>query len=209
MKSRILTLLTAMTLSAALVGVLLGCAEFAPASTDFVVPPGRDSSPYSIVVGPDKNLWFTEIGGEKVGRITTSGVIKQFPIPKAQSLIGIASGPDGNLWFTDQLTGKVGHISTAGKDIKEFELPKGSFPQGITAGPDGNLWFVDQKQNGLFEIGKITVSGTITEYPTNVNVGTFQADPAVGGNYGVIAAGPDGIYGLSIHRIWLLRRSGK
>lgn len=159
-------------------------------SNDFVVSPGRSPNPYTIVTGPDQNLWFVEAGGEKVGRITTAGVITEFSITGAQSLVGITSGPDGNLWFTDQLTGKVGHISTSGTNITQFTLPAGTFPQGITSGPDGKLWFVEQKQNGLFKIGKMTTSGTLTEYASNINVGTYQ----FASNYGdaSIVSGSDG-----------------
>jgi streptogramin lyase len=159
------------------------------ATTDFVAPPGRSASPYNIIVGPDKNLWFTEYGGQKIGRVTTSGVITEFPIPGALQLVGIAAGPDGNIWFTDQLTGKIGHISTSGTNLKQLALPAGSFPQGITAGPDKNLWFVDQKQNDYYAVGKITVAGKLTEYLTNVNAGVFQSGSFV---FAEIAAGPDG-----------------
>jgi virginiamycin B lyase len=55
-----------------------------------------------ITAGPDGNLWFTEYGGNKIGRITTAGVITEFPIPTDDSEPwGITSGPDGNLWFTE------------------------------------------------------------------------------------------------------------
>ena len=52
--------------------------------------------------GPDGNLWFTERGSNNIGRITTAGVVTEFPIPTANSYpSGIAAGPDGNLWFTE------------------------------------------------------------------------------------------------------------
>lgn len=158
-------------------------------STDFLVPPGRAAQPVNMIVGPDHNLWFAETAGEKIGHITTSGVITEFAIPGAQSLVGIAAGPDGNLWFTDQFTGKVGHISTSGNKVVQYSLPKGTYPQGITLGPDQNLWFVDQKQDGLFTIGTITTKGRITEYPTNINVGVFQPESL---EYAQITTGPDG-----------------
>jgi len=145
-------------------------------STDFPVKPGRAAQPVNIIVGPDNNLWFAETTGEKIGRITTAGVITEFPIPGAQWLLGITGGPDGNIWFTDQFTGKIGHISTGGTNLTQYSLPVGSYPQGITVGPDHNLWFVDQKNSGLFTIGTITVAGQITEYPTNINVGVFQVE---------------------------------
>jgi streptogramin lyase len=141
-----------------------------------------------MVVGPDHNIWFTELTGEKIGRLTTSGTLTEFKISGAQSLVGIASGPDGNIWFTDQFAGKVGHINTSGGLLKAFSLPAGSHPQGLTVGPDGNLWFVDQKNTGKFTIGKITTAGKIKEYSGTVNAGAFY-------NYfnvGQITAGPDG-----------------
>jgi streptogramin lyase len=159
------------------------------ATTDFVAHPGRAANPYNIIVGPDKNLWFTEYGGEKIGRLTTAGVITEFPIPGALQLVGIAAGPDGNIWFTDQLTGKIGHISTSGTNLKQIALPTGSFPQGITTGRDKNLWFVDQKQNGYYAVGRITVTGKVIEYLTNVNAGVFQSGSFT---FAEIAAGPDG-----------------
>src|SRR5262249_27690127 len=48
---------------------------------------------------------------------------------------------------------------------------------GITAGPDGNVWFTDPVQS---EVGRISPSGQVTEFPTTGN-------PA-----GAITAGPDG-----------------
>jgi streptogramin lyase len=158
-------------------------------STDFLVKPGRAAQPVNMIVGPDNNLWFAETTGEKIGRITTAGVITEFPIPSAQFLLGITGGPDGNIWFTDQFTGKIGHISTEGTNLTQYTLPPGSYPQGITIGPDKNLWFVDQKKNGLFTIGKITTAGQVTEYPTNINVGALQAESY---EYAQITTGSDG-----------------
>jgi len=159
------------------------------ASTDFLVKPGREAVPVNMIVGPDNSLWFAETAGKKIGRMTTAGVTSEFPIPGAQFLLGITGGPDGNIWFTDEFTGKIGHISTGGTSITQYSLPPGSYPQGITVGPDHNLWFVDQKQNGLFTIGTITLAGQITEYPTNINVGVFQAESY---EYAQITTGPDG-----------------
>jgi streptogramin lyase len=59
--------------------------------------------------------------------------------------------------------------------ITEFTIPTKGTPFDITAGPDGNLWFTD----GAGEIGRITPSGSITEFP--VPSGSFR-----------ITAGPDG-----------------
>src|SRR5262249_2091536 len=105
----------------------LGMPSIAPAQTitEFPVPIG--GNPNYIVSGPDDNLWFAVGIGGLIGRITTAGVISEFPVPTASSYPqDIAAGPDGNLWFTEQGIGKIGRITTAGV-ITEFDLP--------TAGP--------------------------------------------------------------------------
>jgi streptogramin lyase len=78
--------------------------------------PGPGSSPESITTGPDGNLWFTELYGNKIGRITTNGTITEFPLPRSGGrLTQITAGPDGNLWFT-----KNG-ISYEGSDQDQIE----------------------------------------------------------------------------------------
>jgi streptogramin lyase len=181
------TTFQSLTIIIATLTLLLSFAPLAFGSTDYVVPPGRQAWAQNITVGADHNLWFTELEGKKIGRLTTSGTLTEFAV-KGQSLVGVASGPDGNIWFTDQFAGKIGHINTNGGQLQQFSLPVGSYPQGMTVGPDGNLWFVDQKKNGKFKIGKITLAGKITEYATNLNAGDFQAYSSL---YGQITVGPD------------------
>jgi hypothetical protein len=51
----------------------------------------------------------------KIGRITTTGVLTEFPVPTSNSApTGIALGSDGNLWFTEVGANKIGRITTAG-----------------------------------------------------------------------------------------------
>lgn len=116
-----------------------------------------------IIAGPDGNLWFAESTGNKIGRITPSGVITQFPLAGVESRPhGIVAGPDGNVWFTEWTGNKIGKITPSGV-ISEYPLPTPqSMPERITRGPDGNLWFT---MHNINSIGKITPSGTITVYP--------------------------------------------
>ncbi len=46
---------------------------------EFQLP--ADSYPYGITAGPDHSLWFIEQGANNVARITTKGVITDFPVP--------------------------------------------------------------------------------------------------------------------------------
>jgi virginiamycin B lyase len=58
----------------------------------------------------------------------------------------------------------IAKFSTAGQLLAEYPVPTArSQPWGITTGPDGALWFTEEEAD---QIGRITVNGSITEYPT-------------------------------------------
>ncbi|MBV9279380.1 MAG: hypothetical protein JOZ41_04815, partial [Chloroflexi bacterium] len=115
-----------------------------------------------ITEGPDFNLWFAESAGNKIGRITPFGVIKEYPLSTENSVpTGIARGPDNALWFSEGTGNKIGRLTTSGT-FEEFAVPtQGSSPAGITAGGHGDLWFAEYAGNA---IGRITPSGSIAEY---------------------------------------------
>jgi virginiamycin B lyase len=148
---------------------------------EFPLPAG--SNPTGIIAGPDGALWFTEEGGNKIGRMTTGGVLThEIPIPTAGSLpTEIAVGSDNKLWFTEFNGNKIGRVEGNGT-ICEFPVPgSGSQPDGIVAGPDGALWFT---QFGSNQIGRIPTSATcgsgssITEYgPTGSGPGDITVGP--------------------------------
>ena len=60
------------------------------------------AEPYGITSGKDGAIWFTDNIGDSIGRLTTSGVLTQYPMPPspglAYGLIGIAAAPDGSIW---------------------------------------------------------------------------------------------------------------
>ncbi|MBV8149953.1 MAG: hypothetical protein JOY59_00220 [Candidatus Eremiobacteraeota bacterium] len=143
--------------------------------------PTSGSAPRGIVSGPNDALWFAECQGNKIGEISTSGTISEFPPGKASAEpIGIAAGPDGNLWNT-LLSGNAASVMNgAGVVISLFGLPaSGSLPAGIVAGPDGAMWFTEESGR----IGRLTIGGTLTEFPLASGSGSIA--------FG-IATGPDG-----------------
>ena len=46
-------------------------------------------------------MYFADDGTSKIGRITTTGTISEFSLPKFGTPNIIVQGPDGNMWFTD------------------------------------------------------------------------------------------------------------
>lgn len=144
----------------------------------FPVPtPG--SRPYTLTVGLDGSLYFTESLGDKIGRITPDGIISEFPVPTPDSgPYGIATGADGNIWFTERFADQIGRLDPKTGQIDEFPvLTAFSQPWEITAGPDGNLWFTEENVD---QIGYVTLTGDVTEFPAGCCFPTG------------ITAGPDG-----------------
>ncbi|HLQ76517.1 MAG TPA: hypothetical protein VK210_04135, partial [Terriglobia bacterium] len=124
--------------------------------------PSSSSDPNGITIGPDGALWFTENNSSRIGRMTTSGVVTEYPLLGSSSPGSIVPGPDGALWFTEGGSNRIGRITTSGT-ITEYPIPtQYSLPAGITVGMDGALWFTETNGN---KVGRITVSGGFTEYP--------------------------------------------
>jgi streptogramin lyase len=107
-------------------------------------------------LGPDGNVWFTAFGQDKVGKVTTAGVVTTYQLPAGTGPLGITAGPDGNVWFTEYGAGRIARITTSGV-ITEYATPTfGSNPKSIVTGADGNLWFVE---SGVDKIGRLTLAG--------------------------------------------------
>jgi len=148
--------------------------------TEFPLP-HADSRPYSIVAGPDGNLWFTESTHDAIGKITPDGTVTDYPLhahDEQSGPYGIALGADGALWFTERFADKIGRLDPTTGNIQEFYvLSSQSQPWGITAMPDGTLWFTEENINN---VGVILPNGTVFEYPVDGQLPTW------------ITTGPDG-----------------
>ncbi|HVU00645.1 MAG TPA: hypothetical protein VHE30_02805 [Polyangiaceae bacterium] len=161
---------------------------------DLGEPDGAQALPRDLVVGPDGNVWVSvavNVGGGNLGelvRVLPGGEMTVFPTPSAGDL---ALGGDGNFWIAG-LTSII--RVTPGGTVTEFPVPltapsyRGIGLVDITNGPDGALWFTEYDDN---QIGRITTTGLLTEFPLPSPVQTVPEDPKVVGAYG-IAAGPDG-----------------
>jgi sugar lactone lactonase YvrE len=144
-------------------------------------PDCPQNSPYpaGITAGPHGKLWFTERYGNRIGRITPQGHIKEFPLPSTDQPRRIVAGPRRDLWFTTAET--VGRITLHG--VPTIFTQGIGRPQDIALGADGALWFTNIGEDGKQSIGRITQSGAVTHY--KVGVGPEA------GFLGAITAGPD------------------
>jgi virginiamycin B lyase len=168
---------------AALCGLASVCHAQTPTIIEYPLPVGSAASFYSqITAGPDGALWFTETSNNKIGRITTAGVITEFTLPTPQSSpFAITSGPDGAIWFTEFAINRIGRL-TPSFVFSDYALPQGGCPSSIAPGPDGAVWFVQScgfGGGGL--VGRISTAGVITGYPIAAPI-TFNS----------VTNGPDG-----------------
>lgn len=172
--------------------VLPAAALAGPTITKFPIPGGI--IPTLMTTGPDGAVW---AGGEgAIFRIGENGSVSTFPLPPNTLAGGITTGADGNLWFIEETTTKphvfaIERMTPAGK-MTAFPVAGAGSLLGIAAGPDGNLWFTDDRTANKVpagDIGKVTLSGTVTEQPV----------PTAAGMPILIGAGPDGAVWFTAH----------
>ncbi len=145
----------------------------APRISEYPLPSG--SHPWGITTGPDKNLWFTDTGTGKAGKIATSGGVTEYATEKDEPE-GITAGPDGNLWFVEHAVRHVNHMTTSGA-LTAYTLTRTStYNVGITTGPDENLWFSESNSGYIAKIN--TKDEVLGEYalpsgskPNGITVG--------------------------------------
>ena len=138
----------------------------------------------SIVLGPDKALWFA--AGNKIGRITTSGLISSYATPmELFDVTALAVGPDKAIWFAgfadDGSTKAIGRIDDRGHARFVMQVP--AIPWGITTGADGAIWFTLDYPPA---IGRLTMNGKYRRFPVD--------------------ASPEGITATSDGKIWFTER---
>jgi streptogramin lyase len=172
--------------------------------------------PQGIATGSDGNLWFTENGAGKIGRMTPSGAVTSFALPQIPPPAGspagtaattphptdITAGPDGALGFTG-IPGEIGRITTTGT-VTDLALPALPPPPGskpgtartlatataIVAGPDGALWFTGVPG----EIGRMSTAGVVTEFAVPLIPPPAGSQPGTAGTPATLTAitpGPD------------------
>lgn len=162
--------------------------------------PTADSLPIYIKADGAGNMWFTELGGNNIGEVTTSGQVKEFVIPTPDSRpIAIVPAPDGkSMWFSEEATDKIGRIDSNGH-ITEFQVPKkalGETLAGLSFDKAGNVWteqYMIQNQPGtdyIVKIDKSVLNATSGNLPASDF--TFSKIPSTGTTLHRIIQGPGG-----------------
>ena len=151
--------------------------RFNPASdtwSEYVIPT-PNSTPTGLMAGPDGNIWFAELGGGKISRISPSGTITEFSVPVLAVLLSHAWPRRSDLVYRPRCQRDRRNRQRRAVSACRLSNPHGPHtPDSITAGADGNVWFNEQFTN---KIGRITPAGVIREFtlPQNPSPSGSQA----------------------------------
>jgi virginiamycin B lyase len=101
--------------------------------------PDKQGHPSRIVAGPDGDLWFSEEVGDRIGRLSPGGQIKEFTLPPGVSPTGLTvSG--GQVWFSS--AHKVGRVARDGQ-ISEWRIAGAVEITDIAPDPPAGVWLAD------------------------------------------------------------------
>ena len=107
---------------------------------EYAVPAG--SLPVGITRGGDGALWFAESGRNRIGRITTAGVVTEIPAPPGFFATQIAVGADSALWLVNGGE-RVARIDTDFGGFQTVFVAVGAAIVDIALGADGAMWATD------------------------------------------------------------------
>jgi streptogramin lyase len=152
----------------------------------------RGYLPYDIASGPDGNLWFTESfgypqAGINVARITTSGLIREFPLATDnEQTASIIAGPDRAMWIAELGASRLHRVDMAGNDTP-IALPRGVYPLSIVAWR-GAIWISQREGTDLWRVDR--------------KLRLTKVSPPAGVSPSGLAAGPDGA-------LWFAQADGR
>lgn len=142
--------------------------------------------PLRLALDADGNIWFTELHGNRIGRLdpllaipgTSKGIV-EFELPTKRSrkspmgsgAAGIAIDSNGVIWITESFSSFTGDAKIASFDpnvnrFVEYSLPRSiNSPVGIAISENGDLWIADHGSSMLIQFNQHT--GVAREYPTS------------------------------------------
>jgi streptogramin lyase len=144
--------------------------------TEYAVPTAG-ATPLGITLGADGNMWFSELNGNMIGKVTPAGAISEMPLAAGSGPVDIVEGPNNSVWFVEATSSKIGEMTTAGV-LTEFPTNTANAgPLGLAVDPThtNHLWF---GESNVGKIGMITAGGVVTEY-TNTLPGNSAVSVAV------------------------------
>jgi len=84
-----------------------------------------NGGPAAITVGSGDELWFGELFGNRIGRITTDGAIEEFELPNPNSgLRAITADRQGTIWVAEFLGNRIARVRPGEHDEGDEAEPE-------------------------------------------------------------------------------------
>ncbi|MEW9516042.1 Vgb family protein [Streptomyces tubercidicus] len=131
-----------------------------------------DSQPIYLARGPRCAMFFTELTGNRIGRIDADGRLREYDIPTPDSRpIAVAAGRRGHMWFTEEAGAAYAELDPDNGRITEHrtDVP-GAKLAGLAFDCFGNLW-VQYNQPGLIDRVRPDLTTSRYTLPTTAPVG--------------------------------------
>jgi virginiamycin B lyase len=160
---------------------------------EFTAGLNAGAQPYSIVAGPDGNMWFSDEAGS-IGRVTPSGTITEFRSSRmvVASPSGLTVGADKAIWAigVGYSRSYLYRVTLDGK-ISWFSIPPALIPDGaLEADPKGNLWFFASRTNHVVVLAQYRIGGKLAVHATGLITKGEPCCPNLSPKH--VAIGPDG-----------------
>lgn len=154
------------------------------------------AAPFGITAAADGSLWFTESGSARIGRLTPTGGLSEFPV--GGDPWDIAVGASG-VWFTERAASKIGHLDSTGLGLYEVPTPTpAAVPLGIAVGADGGIWFTEHGAGKVGRLDPVLIDPTTHMHVINETLITTSSSPPT-----VMLAVPDGTiwFGIEVNHL--------
>jgi virginiamycin B lyase len=135
--------------------------------------PGGSTHEITFNAKGDHSMWITGQNYDQVVRVSESGAMTFYPMPKQSGPHGIEFDADGRLWVTLEFSGEIVRLDSNGKIDRTYDVrldcptcangeKLNTHPHGMNFGLDGKtIWFTG-KATGT--VGKVTPDGKVTTY---------------------------------------------
>ncbi len=118
-----------------------------PATVRAYLMPNENADLMLPAVDAQGNVWFGEMGTNKLGRLDPrTGAVTTWTPPGGQfGIMGIVAGPDGAIWFAEQAANYIGRFDPGTAQFRVFPLERSqgrpTAPQSVAFDTHGKLWF--------------------------------------------------------------------
>ncbi len=163
-----------LTINFILFAILLMATPINAAEIVEFVTPTKNSSPSDLAFDKQGNLWFTEVHGNKIAKLTPSrtkpgtsnGIVEyELPTPNSKPWYLLIS-KSGDIWFSAWGANIIGKINSQTGKITEFPIPTPkSEPHKLVEHSDGSIWFTEFETNKIGQLNPAT--GKIQEFKIN------------------------------------------